>query len=795
MSNFNFTFQSGVSSEQIRGFEVAGRIWSQYLDEDAVFNVNVAATNALPSSVVGGALPAYVSTDIATVQDALNQDATSADDFVAIANLNTTSAANGETQYRALVDGRQYSSSELTITQANAKALGLEALTPPNSVDGYVLFNALDDSRYEWNYDFSGTSESSDQQLDFLGMALHELGHIMGFVSGIDSMDAPTVQSSQSSTPSFSLLGLGSRLFGFGDRGNNATTNQQLDLSATSVFDLFRYSEQSTDVRAQELTRGEEAYFSIDGGQTRIAPLSTGIVDGSDEADNYQASHWGFEAPTTTRRGLGFPSLFDFIANPFQSLFGLADAVLSLPGTLLSGQFTTVVQNSSQARSSLGVMDPALVPGKLSRVSTLDLQALDVIGYDLSDSVFSPLDYSTLLQDQQIQNQLASSSQTIIIDSDTINNDGTSDVETFVEPQSVTSGSPEDFEGLNNVDDDLLERRRSRVRTRRAVFFQEVETSDSREASTLSVSDQYFSLLTGNDGQNLLQGTEGDDNFESKGGNDSIEAGAGNDLIFPTDELSRGAGETDYVALGTGLDIVVLGDENGSYYSANGWADSVYIDDFTAGEDKLVLAGHAEQYRVLSDANGSWILLGNDGSTAVAYLNGVTNIDLSGNSLIYTDVTETGVMDPISPIASTVNSSASDAFATPSPSEASPPETEVAGNNVLRGTIGDDALVGTAGSDQLLGIGGIDYLEGGAGADQFVLADINGSFYIQAGWNDSVYIEDFEAGIDQLVLSGSEANYTIQSDGQGTFLYEGDDYIAYLKGVTNIDLSEAQYVS
>ena len=59
MTNFNFTFQPGTSSEQIIGFEMAGRIWSQYLQDDAAFNVHVLATDSLPPTIIGGAVPEF----------------------------------------------------------------------------------------------------------------------------------------------------------------------------------------------------------------------------------------------------------------------------------------------------------------------------------------------------------------------------------------------------------------------------------------------------------------------------------------------------------------------------------------------------------------------------------------------------------------------------------------------------------------------------------------------------------------------------------------------------------------
>lgn len=454
MTNFNFTFQPGVSFEQIIGFEMAGRIWSEYIQDDTAFSIYVALTDELPSEVIGGALPAYVTTDIETVQTALRQDAASSDDDVAIANLNTTTAPNGDTQYSALLNGIEYQASELTITNANAKALGLEDLVSPNSVDGYVIFNDLDDSRYSWDYDFSRTSTASSLELDFLSMALHELGHIMGFISGVDSIENTANQTNQQSPSLFNFFGL------FGS--NNQATNQ-VDLSPTSLLDLFRYSDRSADLDAQELTAGEAAYFSIDGGQTAIASLSAGQVEEAGRVEGYQASHWNFETTTVSSDPLlEIPSLTGLLTNPFGSIFNLASDILFLPVNLLSGQYTTVLPASSQVAAPLGVMDPVLGPGSQSTISALDLQALDVIGYDLSEDALS-LDYAALLQE----------TQTALLQS------GSTKEDFLNAGKSVSFDGDDDFD-----DDDVIERRRSRVRTRQAFFFQEVDTPGNQSPET-----------------------------------------------------------------------------------------------------------------------------------------------------------------------------------------------------------------------------------------------------------------------------------------------------------------------
>ena len=74
---------------------------------------------------------------------------------------------------------------------------------------------------------------------DLVGIAEHEIGHLLGFVSGVDD---------------------GSRY--------------------QTVLDWFRYGAAGQ----RSLTKGAPAYFSLDGGTTALASFSEGVND--------QASHW-----------------------------------------------------------------------------------------------------------------------------------------------------------------------------------------------------------------------------------------------------------------------------------------------------------------------------------------------------------------------------------------------------------------------------------------------------------------------------------------------------------------------
>jgi hypothetical protein len=139
------------------------------------------------------------------------------------------------------------------------KALGL---TPTytganlaNQIDGSVQFSNT------FAFDFDPTDGIDATSFDFVAIAIHEIGHALGFRSGVDVYDGNT---------------------GFTGNLNNFTFLTQLD--------LFRYSAASFALGANDVQIGGNPYFSIDGGRTAFQNgfLSTGVRFG----DGRQASHF-----------------------------------------------------------------------------------------------------------------------------------------------------------------------------------------------------------------------------------------------------------------------------------------------------------------------------------------------------------------------------------------------------------------------------------------------------------------------------------------------------------------------
>ena len=301
--------------------------------------------------------------------------------------------------------------------------------------------------------------------------------------------------------------------------------------------------------------------------------------------------------------------------------------------------------------------------------------------------------------------------------------------------------------------------------------------------------------VMGTEADDFLQSKVGDTRVLSGGGNDALLVAGGNNVIFTTEPVLRGRFERDYLNVGEGRDVIFLGDEAGSYYLADGWLDSVYIDGFDTSEDTLMLHGSSELYAVESSDQGSWIMWGQDSSTAVAYLSGVADFDLESRSVSYLikEVEPEPVQepDPIpEPTLEPEVGSEELPFSREFYLQLGVPEYET-----VAGGPEDDLLVGGGDADLIAGFAGRDYAFGGGGGDLFILGSLGGTHYAEDGWFDSVYIDDFTANEDQIQLQGSASDYSVTTGETGSWLYYQGDAIAYLNNVTTVDLNSFDYLA
>jgi hypothetical protein len=281
---FTFTRSAATSDQAFAGFTAAGNLWSSLFTDNVNINISIDYSALSPGTLgqAGSTSNYYTYQQFRT---ALIGDATTADDTSAVNSL-----AAGST-YKTWINHTSdspkgsgsltpytYDSSFVGLTSANAKALGL--IGNNTSEDASIAFS----SSFTWDFDRS--DGISGNAYDFVGVAAHEIGHALGFVSGVDYVDGHIDTSFQS--------------------------------SAVLALDLFRYSTASQAVNAIDITAGtSDKYFSLDNGVTKIASFSTG----SSLGDGRQASHWkdnlglGIMDPTA-----GNGELLQFMANDAQAL-------------------------------------------------------------------------------------------------------------------------------------------------------------------------------------------------------------------------------------------------------------------------------------------------------------------------------------------------------------------------------------------------------------------------------------------------------------------------------------------
>ena len=70
----------------------------------------------------------------------------------------------------------------IRITKANTKALGVDADTPLGPSDGEINFN----TDFLLDFDFDPSDGIEPTKLDFESVVVHEIGHLLGFVSSVD---------------------------------------------------------------------------------------------------------------------------------------------------------------------------------------------------------------------------------------------------------------------------------------------------------------------------------------------------------------------------------------------------------------------------------------------------------------------------------------------------------------------------------------------------------------------------------------------------------------------------------
>lgn len=308
----------------------AAEAWEAVLHDPITVKFEVEISGSLPPSALGyfdvdgpGVTGAFAYT---SVSSALFADATTPEDVSAVGALQTTPfvdmITNDTTSFgaaRIRYGTAETFNSTLRLPRAQQKALGLLGATDGSAgADGTLVLSSASIPLL----DFLPGDGISPTKLDATGIFMHEFGHGLGFLGGVDHID------------------FASNPIGFPAPGH---PDDFTDDTIFTILDLYRYSPDSLSKPMQPSPGGvldwafgsfppslpaANPFFSIDGGVSPIAMFSTGAIFG----DGFQAQHW---------KNVDFP----------------------MP--------------------SFGLMDPEIDLGELATIKALDILAMDVIGYNI----------------------------------------------------------------------------------------------------------------------------------------------------------------------------------------------------------------------------------------------------------------------------------------------------------------------------------------------------------------------------------------------------------------------------
>jgi hypothetical protein len=336
-ATINLIDEGGVTgSPAQQGFEVAAAYWGSVLSNNATINLGVKFA-ALGPNIIGSTGSTRSDTSVAAWKNAViaTRSGYSLDQTAVLPTLNAQGGAsfvtngaamdgNNDTAVQFYNDGATTSSQTLYLNTSLQKAIGI--YSGPNIFDGHVTFST------NFNFDFNPLDGIQTGKMDFIGVAIHEIGHALGFVSGVDFLD----------------------VYGYPNGPGAGTLGYDLnDTSIFSALDMFRFSNDPNDLApgsgpTRDLTVGTASYFSIDGGLTQVggdSRFSTGAYNG----DGRQASHF---------------------------------------------KDTASANGGCNGYNQLGILDPTFCFGEMGVVKGLDLAAYDAMGWNLNFDVLNNLGYN-----------------------------------------------------------------------------------------------------------------------------------------------------------------------------------------------------------------------------------------------------------------------------------------------------------------------------------------------------------------------------------------------------------------
>lgn len=280
----NVNAGSGIAGNQpaLDAFNRAVSTWESYLGDDVTLSIDL-DMSALGAGVLGSSQTQHWRGNLGYLMGLVAAGADTGSTVEATLGYLPTSTISANVATNFSLSG------SMTASQANLKALGLQVSDFPEVLPEAIITMS---SEFPWDYDNSdGITPGT---MDFESVALHEIGHALGFTSDVDYADVVI------------YLGL--------DDPEDAPESdfRPLDLFRFESADVPTSLDEFTDA-VRMLAPGGTQYFT--NGEF-IYELETGRYNGSGR----QASHWkdslgiGIMDPTFAYGEIGAISEADLLA-------------------------------------------------------------------------------------------------------------------------------------------------------------------------------------------------------------------------------------------------------------------------------------------------------------------------------------------------------------------------------------------------------------------------------------------------------------------------------------------------
>lgn len=184
LGTFNIVIQAGptlaANAPAMAAFEQAAQWWESVI-ADPITVIVKADLASLPAGVLGSAGSAVLAYPYTTIRNAMVADAADEPDDAIVGSLPTAGNYTVTMPVGFGLNGNVFAS------KANLKALGFPAANldavAGTAVDVEITFSS------NFAFDFNHNDGITTGQFDFTGIAAHEIGHGLGFFSGVDDVD------------------------------------------------------------------------------------------------------------------------------------------------------------------------------------------------------------------------------------------------------------------------------------------------------------------------------------------------------------------------------------------------------------------------------------------------------------------------------------------------------------------------------------------------------------------------------------------------------------------------------